>query len=91
MALKFKTIFSKGSKQAKPRPESDPKPNHTKPQDVSDSTCSIQLIDDVEAKRKAWEAKKEKEAEDWLWKQGFVSRLPSFEKQLDDDYLGTDR
>lgn len=81
MVSKLKNIFSKGSKakaKAKPEPDPDPKPSYTKLQDSSDSICSAKSTDAAEAKRKAWEAKMEKEAEDWLWNQGFVSRLPSF-------------
>lgn len=75
MTSKLKTIFSKGSKT---KPDSDPKPSYTKLQDSSDSTISVQSSNAEEARRKAWDDKRAKEAEDYLWKTGFVSHLPSF-------------
>lgn len=77
MPSKLRTIFSKSSKSSKTKPNSDPKPSYTKLQDSSDSIYSVGADDSAEAKRKAWEAKRAKEAEDYLWKNGFVSPLPS--------------
>ncbi|ROW00931.1 hypothetical protein VSDG_02878 [Cytospora chrysosperma] len=68
MTSKLKTIFSKGSKT---KPDSDPKPSYTKLQDSSDSTISVQSSNAEEARRKAWDDKRAKEAEDYLWKTGF--------------------
>lgn len=72
MTSKFKAIFSRGSTKARPDP--DLKSSHTKEleDDRSGSIRSSQTDDTAEEKRRAWEARKEKEAEEWLWKQGFV-------------------
>lgn len=70
MVSKLKRIFSKGSK---PKPESEPSPGYTKLQDCSDSVYSVQPGDAAEERRKAWEAKRAKEAEDYLIKYGYVS------------------
>lgn len=75
MTSKLKTIFSKGSKT---KPDSDPKPSYTKLQDSSDSTVSVQSSNAEEARRKAWDAKRAKEAEDYLWKNGFGVSFPPF-------------
>lgn len=75
MTSKLKTIFSKGSK-AKPEPKPEPKPDYTPLQDDSDSIFSTQPVDEAEQKKRAWEAKRAKEAEEYLYRHGYVSSVP---------------
>ncbi|KUI63599.1 hypothetical protein VM1G_10282 [Cytospora mali] len=69
MTSMFKSIFSKSSKS---RPDSDPMPSYAALKSSSNSMYSVQSVDPAEEKRKAWEAKRAKEAEEYLFNHGFI-------------------
>ncbi|KAK7735556.1 hypothetical protein SLS53_007469 [Cytospora paraplurivora] len=76
MTSKLKSIFSKGSKST---PDSDPKPRYSKLESSSNSLYSVQTTQTTnvsEEKRNAWEAKRIKAAEDYLYKNGYGMIFP---------------
>ncbi|KUI54613.1 hypothetical protein VP1G_10674 [Cytospora mali] len=73
MTSMIKSIFSKSSKS---RPDSDPMPSYATLKSSSDSTYSVQSVDLAEEKKKVWEAKRAKEAEEYLFNHGFGQTFP---------------